>query len=132
MFSRACVKQEGMERDARAGDGWLANPIITTNATAGDQAITIPMIAGGVGVFTGAAGAVAYTIPVAADIIAAFPDMDIGDSLTFTVTNTAAQVATLNTAATGVTYAGFTTANAQTRTGIITKTAATTVKCTWI
>jgi hypothetical protein len=58
--------------------------------------------------------------------------MDIGDSLTFTVTNTAAQVATLNTAAAGVTYAGFTTANAATRTGIITKTSGTTVTCTWI
>ena len=132
MFSRACLYKDGMESEARAGDGWLANPLITTNAAAGNQSITIPMIAGGAGVFTGAAGGVQYTIPVAADIIAAFPDMDIGDSLTFTVTNTAAQVATLNTAATGVTYAGFTTANAQTRTGIITKTAATTVTCTWI
>ncbi len=132
MFVRNCVKQDGMERQARAGDGWMANPLITTNASAGNQSITLAMIAGGAGVFTGAAGAVQYTIPVAADIIAAFPDMDIGDSLTFTVTNTAAQAATLNTAATGVTYAGFTTANAQTRTGIITKTSSTTVTCTWI
>ena len=132
MFSRNCVVQDGMERVARAGDGWMANPLITTNAAAGNQSITLAMIAGGAGVFTGAGGGVQYTIPVAADIIAAFPDMDIGDSLTFTVTNTAAQVATLNTAAAGVTYAGFTTANAATRTGIITKTAATTVTCTWI
>ena len=132
MFVRACVYQDSMEKQARSGDGWLANPLITTNAAAGNQAITIAMIAGGAGVFTGAAGAVQYTVPVAADIIAAFPDMDIGDSLTFTVTNTAAQAATLNTAAAGVTYAGFTTANAQTRTGIITKTAAATVTVTWI
>lgn len=132
MFSRAVVTQEGLQRQARAGDGWLANPLITTNAAAGNQSITVAMIAGGAGVFTGAAGAVAYTIPVATDIIAAFPDMDIGDTLTFTVTNTAAQVATLNTAAAGVTYAGFTTANAQTRTGIIEKLSSTTVKCTWI
>jgi hypothetical protein len=132
MFTRACVKDDSMERQARAGDGWLANPVITTNAASGNQSITIAMIAGGAGVFTGAAGGVQYTIPAAADIIAAFPQMDIGDSLTFTITNTAAQVATLNTAATGVTYAGFTTANAQTRTGIITKTASTTVTCTWI
>jgi len=132
MFTRACVYEKGMERQARAGDGWLANPVITTNAAAGNQSITLAMIAGGAGVFTGAAGGVQYTIPVAADIIAAFPQMDIGDSLTFTVTNTAAQVATLNTAAAGVTYAGFTTANAATRTGIITKTSGTTVTCTWI
>lgn len=132
MFSRARIDQDGTERAVRGGDGYLANPLITTNAAAGDQAITLAMISGGAGVFTGAAGGVKYTIPAAADIIAAFPEMDIGDSLVFTITNTAAQVATLNTAATGVTYAGFTTANAATRTGIITKTSGTAVTCTWI
>jgi len=99
---------------------------------AGNQAITVAMIMGGAGVFTGAAGAVQYTVATAVDILAAMPDMDIGDTYTFTVTNTAAQVATLNTASAGVTYAGFTTANAQTRTGIIEKTSATTIKLTWI
>jgi hypothetical protein len=132
MFVRAEVVDKGMCRQARTGDGWLANPLITTNASAGNQSITIAMLAGGSAVFTGAAGGVQYTIPVAADIIAAFPEMDIGDALVFTLTNTAAQVATLNTAAAGVTYAGFTTANAQTRTAIIEKTSSTTVKCTWI
>jgi len=132
MFVRAEVYEKGLCRKVRAGDGWLANPLITTNASAGNQSITIAMLAGGAGVFTGAAGAVAYTIPVAADIIAAFPEMDVGDTLVFKLTNTAAQAATLNTAATGVTYAGFTTANAQTRTAIIEKTSSTTVKCTWI
>jgi hypothetical protein len=131
-FTRACVYDQGLERIARAGDYQLLNPVITTNAAAGNQSITIPMISGGVGVFTGAAAGVQYTIPVAADIIAAYPQMDIGDSVMFTIVNTAAQIATLNTAATGVTYAGFTTANAQTRQGIITKTSATTVTCTWV
>jgi hypothetical protein len=131
-FTRACVYDQGLERIARAGDYQLLNPVVTVNATAGNQSITIPMMSGGVGVFTGAAGAVQYTIPVAADIIAAFPQMDIGDSFMFSITNTAAQIATLNTAAAGVTYSGFTTANAQTRTGIITKTSATAVNCVWI
>ena len=131
-FTRACLYDQGLERLARAGDYQLLNPVITTNAAAGNQSITIPMISGGVGVFTGAAAGVQYTIPVAADIIAAYPQMDIGDSVMFTIVNTAAQIATLNTAATGVTYAGFTTANAQTRQGIITKTSATTVTCTWV
>lgn len=131
-FVRACLYDQGLERLGRAGDFQLLNPLITTNAAAGNQSITIPMISGGVGVFTGAAGAVAYTIPVAADIIAAYPQMDIGDSFMFVLTNTAAQIATLNTAAAGVTYAGFTTANAQTRTAVITKTSATAVTCTWI
>jgi hypothetical protein len=132
MFVRAEVQDKGMCRKARVGDGWLANPRITTDATAGNLAIPTAAIAGGAVVYTGAAGAVQYTIPVAATIIAAFPEMDIGDTLTFTLTNTAAQAATLNTAAAGVTYAGFTTANAQTRTGIIEKTSSTTVTCTWI
>lgn len=132
MFTRACVIEKGLERPARAGDGNQANPVITTNAAAGNQVITMPMILGGVGVFTGAAGAVTYTVPIATTILAAMPDMDIGDSYTFQICNTAAQAATLNTASAGVTYAGFTTANAQTRTGIITKTSATTVTVTWI
>ena len=132
MFVRACVKQSGLERPARVGDGFMANPLITTNAAAGNQAITVPMILGGVGIFTGAAGAVQYTVDTAANILAAMPDMDIGDNYEFTITNTAAQVATLNTAVAGVTYAGFTTANAQTRTGIITKTSATTITLTWV
>jgi hypothetical protein len=131
-FTRACLYDQGLERLARAGDYQLLNPIITTNATAGNQSITLAMIAGGVGVFTGAAAGVQYTIPVAADIIAAYPQMDIGDSVMFTIVNTAAQIATLNTAAAGVTYAGFTTANAQTRQGIITKTSATAITCTWV
>ena len=131
MFTRACLYENGLERKARAGDGWLANPIITTNAASGNQNITIPMIAGGAGVFTGAAGGVTLTVPTAADIIAAFPHMDIGDSLVFTITNTAAQVATLTTA-TGVTLAGFSTANAQTRTCILVKTSSTTVTITAI
>jgi len=131
-FKRVMLDDGGVQRRARAGDASSNNPVITTNASAGNQSITIPMIAGGVGVFTGAAGGVQYTIPVAADIIAAFPEMDIGDTLEFSITNTAAQVATLNTAAAGVTYAGFTTANAATRVGLITKTSGTTVTCTWI
>ena len=132
MFSRACLKKGGMEVAARAGDGWIANPVITTNASAGNQTITAAMIAGGSAVFTGAAGAVQYTVDTVANILAALTGMDIGDTYAFTVTNTAAQTATLNTAVTGVTYAGFTTANAQTRTGIIEKTSSTTIKLTWI
>ncbi len=132
MFVRACVYQDSMERQARAGEGFLANPIITTNASAGNQNITVAAIMGGVALFTGAAGAVTYQMPTAADLLAAMPDMDIGDSYVFKVTNTAAQTATLNNAATGVTFAGFASANAATRIGIITKTAATTVTVTFI
>ena len=132
MFCRAQVQEKGMERAARVGDGWLANPRVVTNAAAGNQDITINAILGGVALFTGAAGAVTYQMPTAAAIIAAMPDMDIGDSYVFEVTNTAAQTATLNNAAVGVTFAGFSTVNAGTRTGIITRTGAATVSVTFI
>jgi hypothetical protein len=131
MFSRACVFEGAMERQARVGDGWLANPLVTTNAASGNQSITVAMIAGGSGVFTGAAGAVNLTFPTASDILAAFPQMDIGDSLVCSLTNTAAQAATF-VANTGNTLAGFATTNANTRWAIITKTAATTTTITII
>lgn len=132
MFVRACVYADSMERQARAGEGWLANPIITTNASAGNQTISAAAVMGGVVVFTGAAGAVNYTIDTAANLLAAMPDMDIGDTYVFKICNTAAQTATLNTAVTGVTFAGFTTVNAATRIGIIEKTSSTTIKLTYI
>ena len=132
MFCRAQVEEKGKECAARVGDGWLANPRVVTNAAAGNQDITINAILGGVALFTGAAGAATYQMPTAAAIIAAMPDMDIGDSYVFKVTNTAAQAATLNNAAVGATFAGFTTVNAGTRTGIITRTGAATVSVTFI
>jgi hypothetical protein len=131
-FVRAEVKDDGMCRQARVGDAWLANPLVTTNSSAGNQSITMPAILGGVALFTGAAGAVAYTLPATADIIAALPNMDIGDSYVFKLCNTAAQTATITAGDGSTTLAGFTTVNAATRTCIISKTAAATVTVTSI
>jgi hypothetical protein len=130
-MKRVMVQDAGIVRPARAGDGALEHNEIITNASAGNQTITIPQVLAGVALFTGAAGAVAYTTPTAADIIAALPELDIGDTYTFRLCNTAAQTATI-TAGTGVTLAGFTTVNAATRTCIVRKTAATTVTITSI
>ena len=125
MFVRAMVRPTAaVEREAHAGDGWLANPRITTDSTAGNRTFTVEGMLGGAIVMTGAGGAVAYTYPTGTLIAAAFPEMDIGDVYVFTITNTAAQVATLTTAASGTTLAGFTTANAQTRTILMKKTGA--------
>ena len=93
-------------------------------ATAGNLTITVAQMLSGAMTFTGAAGAVAYTYPTGALIAAAFPDMRIGDSVKFTITNTAAQVATMTTAASGTTLTGIVTANANSRHVIMTKTAA--------
>jgi hypothetical protein len=132
MFVRAEVYEKGMCRQARVGDGFVANPLITTNAAAGAQNITLPAILGGVALFTGAAGAVNYTLPATAAILAAMPDMDIGDSYVYKLTNTAAQAATIVAGDADTTLAGFTTANANTRTCVITKTSATTITHTAI
>jgi hypothetical protein len=131
MFVRPLVRAAGQVREARTGDGQINANRIITNASAGAQNITIAQILAGVALFTGAGGAVAYTVPTAADIIAAMPDMDIGDTYEFALCNTAAQTATI-TAATGVTLAGFTTVNAATRRCIIEKTSSTTVTITSI
>jgi len=94
-------------------------------ATAGNLTVTTGQIASGAMVFTGAVGAVAYTYPTGAALDLAFPDMPIGSTIQFTVTNTAAQVATMTTAA-GLTLTGLVTINAATRRVYMTKTAAAT------
>ena len=127
---RALVKGKGgLTRDMSAGDGFVAMPRVTTVATAGALTIGLDAILGGVAVFTGAAGAVAYTTPTAAAIIAALPHMNIGDTFVWILTNTAAQVATL-TGGTGVTIAGIATANAASRIVVVEMTAATTLTMT--
>lgn len=126
MFVRPCVYEKGLERQARIGDGFFGNPLVTTNATAGNQTMTVPAVLGGVAQFTGAAGAVNYTTPTAAALIAAMPDMDIGDSFIFAVSNTAAQTATI-VGGTDVTVSGNSTVNAGVRFVLLVKTAATTM-----
>ncbi len=127
MFSRACLYKKGIEQEARAGDGFLANPLITTVATAGNLTIGLSAIMGGVARFTGAAGAVTYTTPTAAAILAANPEMDIGDSLVFVVVNTAAQAATIAGGTDVTAVAGNLVVNANSKMFALVKTAATTM-----
>lgn len=102
MFVRPCVYDASMERQARVGEGFMAMPLVTTNAAAGNQTISVSQIAGGVARFTGAAGAVTYTTPTADELAAAFPTMDIGDTYVFSIVNTTPQLATI-AGGTGVT-----------------------------
>lgn len=125
MFVRAEVSELGMGRKARIGDGFLANPRVVTVATAGDLTITLNAILGGVARFTGAAGAVTYTTPTAVAILAAMPDMDIGDTYVFMISNTAAQAATV-AGGVGVTaVAGNLIVNATSKMFVLEKTSAT-------
>lgn len=125
-FNRVTLMDGGLERVSRVGDGTHMDLLVNPVATAGNLTITTAQVLGGLALFTGAAGGVAYTLPLAADLIAAMPFMDIGDTFTFILANTAAQVATLTTN-TGWTLTGVVTANAAARTVVVTKLSATTL-----
>ena len=121
-FIRNIMREFGIERESRVGDGFsVTGTRVTANATAGNQAITVAGMLGGVAAFSGAAGAVAYTYPTGAQIQVAFPNMAVGDTYMFQVVNTAAQVATF-TGATGSVVSGISTANAFSRTVVMTCT----------
>lgn len=126
MFVRTQVYEKGLARKARAGDGLLMAAQRTVNTAAGNQTISVPQVLGGVAVFTGAAGAVTYTTPTAALLLAAMPDMDIGDTFMFVLSNTAAQAATI-AGGTDVTAAGNLVVNATAKFFLLEKTSATTM-----
>jgi hypothetical protein len=127
-FTRQQVRSGGIVTDARAGDS-LTNPVITSIATDAAATITAAQIEGGVVQFTGFTAGRVLTTDTAANILAAFPEMDVGDSVEFRVSCVAAFAGTY-AAGTGVTLAGRATTPASSHSVIyITKTSATTV--TW-
>lgn len=125
-FNRVTLMDGGLERVSRPGDGTHMDLVAAVNATAGALTITTAQVLAGLAAFSGAAGAVAYTLPLAADLIAAMPFMDIGDTFTFIVANSAAQAATITTN-TGWTVTGVVVANAGFRIVVVTKLTATTL-----
>ena len=128
-FIRAMVNDGGLSRKARAGDFSTANPVITTIAADAAATLTAAQMAGGVIQFTGFTAGRVITTPTAALIIAAFPEMDIGDSLELEVSCVAAYAGTW-AAGTTVTLAGRATTPASSWSKIyVTKTSATAV--TW-
>jgi hypothetical protein len=128
-FNKVLVRDGAMFREAVSGDGRIGDYLRpVTVATAGNLTITVDAILGGAAIFTGAAGAVAYTTPTGAQLDAAHPKLGIGDSFVFSLTNTAAQAATI-TGGTGVTVSGLSVANAATRHCIMTKTGVATYTC---
>lgn len=112
------------------GQGLFANLIPTAIATDAALTLTTAQMAGGLVQFTGFTAGRAVTVPTAAQLNAACPDMDIGDSFTIFASVTVAFAATW-TANTGVTIAGRTTLPASTvlQTITVTKTGAATY--TW-
>lgn len=87
MFSRPIVKSGGLQQEARPGEGWLAMPKRTNNAVDSNGIITVAAILGGIYTRSGTNTSRTDTTATAADLIAAMPDMGIGDTYMFMVCN---------------------------------------------
>lgn len=125
MFVRPILRALGLSRQARAGDGWLAQVQPTTMSTDSNQTITVPAILGGLWVRSGTNTNRTDTTATAAAILAALPDMDIGDTYLFMVANTTANPIVV-AGGTNVTASGnLTVATLTTKFFLLTKTSAT-------
>ena len=130
-FSRTQLQDAGgLMRLSRQGDGYQANPVITTQSADSAQTLGVAAINGGIYQRSGMTAGRTDTTDTAANILAANPNMDVGDSFTFRISVTVAFALTLS-AGTGVTLAGYTSVPASgMREFVVTKTSATTVTIT--
>ena len=126
---RPIVQDGVLSRATRAGDH-IINPAILSIATDANRTLTVQDISGNAIIFTGFTAGRTLTTDTAANILAANPQMDIGDSICLVISVIPAFAATY-AAGTGVTLAGRATTPASSYSMIyITKTSATTV--TWL
>jgi hypothetical protein len=118
----------GMARNSRNGDNAMTSMMLTKIATDANQVLALAAISGGLIQFTSFTAGRVVTTDTAANIILAFPQMDIGDTFIIIVSNTQAFAATW-AAGTGVTLAGKATTLASGFNFVaITKTGAATVE----
>lgn len=129
LFKRALVTANySLPQPTRAGTGPSTNYAITKKTTNVDHTLTVAEMAGGLVYYSALSAGRAVTTPTAADILAAAPDMDIGDSFTFKVSIQDAFAITWAAGA-GVTLDGRATTPASSSTDIVvTKLSATTVE----
>jgi hypothetical protein len=106
-FKRIFVQEQALGRTMRAGDNW-DNPAISTVAADANATMSATQVAGGVIMYTGFTAGRTLTTDTAANYLAVFPEMDIGDSLGFTISVIPAFAGTL-AAGTGVTLLGRST-----------------------
>jgi hypothetical protein len=117
-----------LPRPARQGDGFLAHLQPAVVATDANVTLTVAQLAFGLIQFTGFTAGRNLTTPTAAQILAANPGMDIGDTFLVMISITPAFAGTY-VAGTNVTLAGRTTALASTFSMVlVTKLSATTVE----
>lgn len=125
-YKRAIIQDSGLSRNSRAGD-MIMNPVITTIATDAAATIDVAKLSGGVIQYTGFTAGRVLTTDTAANILAANPEMDIGDSLLVKISCVAAFAGTFAAGA-GVTLRGKTTCPASSQIDVyVVKTSATTV-----
>jgi threonine dehydratase len=130
LFKRVMsTDQAGLPQVGRQGQGLLGNISIAAKTTDENHTLTVAEMAGGAVYYSALSAGRQVTTPTAALILAAAPDMDIGDSFCFWVSIQDAFAITW-VAGDGVTLAGrATTAASGSSLVVVTKTAATTV--TW-
>jgi hypothetical protein len=127
MFVRPMVYEKGTARASRVGDGILANPQITAIAADSNQTLTTAGILGGIITHATHTTSRTDTTDTAVNILAAMPDMDIGDSFMFKVASLAAFTIIVAGGA-GVTASGnLTVAANSAKDFVLTKTAAATM-----
>lgn len=127
-FKRATVFDGGLQRPARGGDGIYGQNYSPTAITAdANSTITAAMIAGGLVLRSGMTANRTDTSDTAVNILGAFPEMDIGDTLTFKVSNTSG-FSSILAGGTGVTASGnLTVLTLTAKEVVLTKTSATTM-----
>jgi hypothetical protein len=126
MLSQLAGYLGGLQKPTASGD-CLLFPSPTVIAVDANDIVTVEKIHGGVIQYTGFTAGRTLTIDTAVAIIAAFPEMDIGDSIMFCVSITTALAGTW-VAAAGVTLAGRATVLANTfQLVILTRTGAATI-----
>jgi hypothetical protein len=128
LFNRVLASNRaGLPEVGRQGQGLLGNPSIAEITATGAQTLTVAQMSGGVVYYSGLAAGSNVTTPTAALILAAAPDMDIGDSFMIWVSIQDAFAITW-VAGTGVTLLGrATTAASSSSLIVVTKLSATTV-----
>ena len=125
-YKRLIIQDGGMTRNARVGDS-EQNPLITVISADAADTLTVTKCSGGVVQYTGFTAGRVLTTDTAANYLAAYPEMDIGDAYLFKVSCVAAFAGTWAAAA-GVTLKGKTTCPASSNVDVyIVKTSATTV-----
>lgn len=126
MYTKGLIYKSGQQQKALQGDNPLCGLVPYLNAATGADVIDPEMLAGGVYIVA-IGSAVTHTTATAAAILAANPDMSVGDTAAVVFSNPTAYVLTV-AGGTGVTASGtLTVAAGVSRTFLLTKTSATTM-----